>query len=463
MTGQAALASCTPWALNLAAMSDAAAFAANDYKALVCVFLLGGNDYANTVVHYDAESHAKYAQIRAAGAEGSGMVLSRASLAPTALTPTTALANGMQYALNPNMTGLAQLFNAGKAAVQLNVGPLVVPLTRAQYNSGAYPLPPKLFSHNDQQSVWQTSGAEGSTVGWGGKLADQGMGNNSEPLFSSISVSGNNVFLSGDTAMQYQCSTAGPVAIRSLGDNFFYQSAMRTMFKSMLTESRGHALEDEYNAVMRRAINAQGRVSTGINAVQLSTSFPTGNDLAAQLKMVARLIGARSSLGAKRQVFMVSLNGFDLHDFMPENHGPLLKQVDEAITAFYQATVELGVAQQVTTFTASDFGRTLTSNGDGSDHGWGSHHFVVGGSVNGAAFYGAPPPVSVGDSDAPEDQFHVGQGRLLPTTSVTQYAATLAKWFGVPTAAMSDVLPYYNHFGAAANRPDYPSDMGFMR
>ena len=166
MTGQAALASLTPWALNLAAMSEAAAFTANDYKALVCVFLLGGNDYANTLVNYDPDNHAKYALIRAAGAVSSNMVLTRASLTPTALTPTTALANGMQYALNPNMTGLAHLFNTGKAAVQLNVGPLVVPLTRAQYNSGAYPLPPKLFSHNDQQSVWQTSAAEGTTVGW---------------------------------------------------------------------------------------------------------------------------------------------------------------------------------------------------------------------------------------------------------------------------------------------------------
>lgn len=462
-TGQAALASCAPWALNLAAMSDAAAFSANDYKALVCVFLFGGNDYANTVVNYDVVNHAKYASIRAAGAASSGMVLTRENLAATVLTPTTALAGGKQYALNPNMTGLAQLFNAGKAAVQLNVGPLVVPLTRAQYHSGAYPLPPKLFSHNDQQSIWQTSAAEGTTVGWGGHMADQAMGNNSNSLFSCISVSGNNVFLSGDAALQYQCSIAGPVAVRSLSDNFFYQPAMRSMFETMLKQPRTHALENEYNTVMRRAIQAQSQVSAGIANVQPSTRFPSGNDLADQLKMVARLIGTRSSLGAKRQVFMVSLNGFDLHDFLPERHGGLLKQVDEAISAFYQATVELGVAQQVTTFTASDFGRTLTSNGDGSDHGWGSHHFVVGGSVNGAAFYGTPPPVSVDDSNAPEDQFHVGQGRLLPTTSVTQYAATLAQWFGVPTSAMSGVLPYYGNFGVAAGRPDYPSNLGFMR
>jgi uncharacterized protein (DUF1501 family) len=237
---------------------------------------------------------------------------------------------------------------------------------------------------------------------------------------------------------------------------------MRSLFANMLTEGRGHLLENEYNAVMRRAINAQGKVSNAIAGVQLNTRFASNNELADQLKVVAQLIGARNALGAKRQVFMVSLNGFDLHDFLPDKHGNLLKQVDEALSAFYNATVELGVDKQVTTFTASDFGRTLTSNGDGSDHGWGSHHFVVGGAVKGAAFYGSAPPVSVGDTDAAQDQWHVGQGRLLPSTSVTQYAATLARWFGVSLSEMSSVLPHYNNFGAAAGHPAYPTNMGFM-
>ena len=460
--GAAAISVSAPWALNLAAMSSAAAFDANDYKALVCVFLIGGNDYANTVVTYDEASYNLYASIRAAGATNSNMVLSRSSLTATALIPGQALAGGRQYALNPNMPGLAQLFNAGKAAVQLNVGPLVHPLTRAQYNSGAIALPPKLFSHNDQQSVWQTSDAEGSTLGWGGKMGDLALGSNSDALFSCISVSGNNVFLSGSHALQYQCSTAGPVAVRSLSDNFFYQPGMRSLFANMLTEGRGHLLENEYNAVMRRAINAQGKVSNAIAGVPLNTRFASNNELADQLKVVAQLIGARNALGAKRQVFMVSLNGFDLHDFLPDKHGNLLKQVDEALSAFYYATVELGVDKQVTTFTASDFGRTLTSNGDGSDHGWGSHHFVVGGAVKGAAFYGSAPPVSVSDTDAAQDQWHVGQGRLLPSTSVTQYAATLARWFGVSPSEMSSVLPYYNNFGTAAGHPAYPTNMGFM-
>lgn len=466
-TGQTALTGlAAPWLLNMTAMGEAAAFGASDYKALVCVFLFGGNDYANTVVAYDDASHAKYATIRAAGSGGTtGMVLDKSALAATVLNPTVPLPNARQYALNPSMKGLANLFNTGKAAVQLNVGPLIVPLTRDQYNTSdrsKYPFPPKLFSHNDQQSVWQSSSPEGSTIGWGGKMGDMALSNNSNSLFTCISLTGNNVLLSGDSALQYQCSTSGAIAVRNLSDNFFYQTPMRDAFAAMLQQPRKHVLENEYNIVMKRGITAQTKVAQGLSTVNLSTAFPSGNSLADQLKMVAQLIGARSTLGAKRQVFMVSLNGFDLHDYLNTKHGPLLQQVDEAMTAFYQATVELGVAKQVTAFTASDFGRTLASNGDGSDHGWGSHHLMVGGAVKGAAFYGTAPPISISDTSAPEDQWHVGQGRLLPTTSVDQYAATLAKWFGVADSEMSTLLPNLKNFGAAAGRPDYPSNLGFM-
>ena len=203
-------------------------------------------------------------------------------------------------------------------------------------------------------------------------------------------------------------------------------------------------LENEYNTVMKRGINAQSVVSQGMAGVSLSTPFPSGNNLADQLKTVAQLIGARSSLGAKRQVFMVTLGGFDLHDYLDTRHAPLLQKVDEAMTAFYKATVELGVANQVTSFTASDFGRTLTSNGDGSDHGWGSMHFVVGGAVNGRNFYGKPPVLA---HNGPDD---VGQGRLLPAISVDQYAATMASWFGVSAADMVSVLPFIGNYPVAS-------------
>ena len=466
-SGQLALTgTALPFALNLAAIGETAAFDATDYKALVCVFLYGGNDYANTVVTYDDLSYNLYNTIRGGGSgqTAGGIALAKAALTPTLLNPITALPGGRQYALHPSMTALAGLFNAGKAAVQLNVGPLVVPLTKTQYNSAdrtTYPLPPKLFSHNDQQSIWQSSSPEGSTVGWGGNLGDLSLSGNTTATFTCINVTGNAVFLSGDSALSYQVSTGGAVAIRGVKSNVFGSSAVRAAMTSLIQQPRTHTLENEYNKVTARAIGAEAQVTAGLSGVALATTFPAGS-LGDQLKMVARLIGARSSLGAKRQVFMVSIGGFDLHDNLIAQHPALLGSVSDAMAAFYNATVELGLASQVTAFTASDFGRTLQSNGDGSDHGWGSHHFVVGGAVKGKAFYGTAPAVSLGSTAAPEDQGHVGQGRLLPTTSVDQYAATMAQWFGVTDAELAGILPNLSHFGAAAGRADYPTNLGFM-
>lgn len=468
-TGQlAAVGAATPFALNLAAIGEAAAFNASDYRALVCVFLYGGNDYANTVVNYDPTNHARYAAIRSAGASAGGpnIALPRADLGPTVLRPAAPLAGGMQYALHPRMTALADLFNRGKAAVQLNVGPLVMPITREQYLSGnttRYPLPPKLFSHNDQQSVWQSQSAEGSTRGWGGRIGDLALASNGGgSLFTCISVTGNAVFLAGDSALQYQCSSNGAIAINPLKDNFFGSNQAREAFRALIRRTSADVLENEYAKVVGRSIDAEAKVTAGLETVSLTTAFPTGNPLAAQLQAVARLIGARNALEVKRQVFMVSLGGFDLHDNLLSRQPTLMGQVSDAIAAFHQATVDLGIADKVTTFTASDFGRTLTSNGDGSDHGWGAHHFVVGGAVRGAAFYGTPPPVSAGDTGAPEDQWHVGQGRLLPTTSVEQYAATLARWFGADASELQGLLPNLRNFGGSLAGVPYPVDLGFM-
>lgn len=455
-----------PLALNLAALGEAAAFSAADYKALVCVFLYGGNDYANTVVPFDTARHAQYAALRGAGS-GSTLVIPRASLAATELLPTVALPNGVQFALAPEMTGMARLFEQGRLAVQLNVGPLIVPLTRRQFEARVLPQPPKLFSHNDQQSVWQAQGAEGSTRGWGGNLGDLALSSNTDSMFTCISVTGNAVFLSGREALQYQCSKAGAVAIEgvrgSAWGQFFYEPAMRAAFEQMIQQTHTHTLANEYNRVTQRSLGAESRVSAAIGSLALSTPFPEGNSLADQLKMVARLIGGRHSLGTKRQVFMVSLEGFDVHDTMATRQPALLQKLSEALSAFDASLQELGVADQVTTFTASDFGRTLSVNGDGTDHGWGGHQFVMGGAVKGKAFYGTPPPLSVGNTDAPDDQWHVGQGRLLPSTSVDQFAATMARWFGVSDSELYGVLPNLAHFGERGGRPDYPTDLGFMR
>ncbi|WP_310344253.1 DUF1501 domain-containing protein [Rhodoferax saidenbachensis] len=473
--GQLALSgTALPMAMNLAALGEAAAADANDYKALVCVFLYGGNDYANTVVTYDEPSYAQYATVRGgAGEAGGGIAIARADLERTLLKPRTPLAGGRQYALHPAMTGLADLFNTGKAAVQFNVGPLVVPLTREQYNSPdrkTYPLPPKLFSHNDQQSIWQSSSPEGSTVGWGGHLGDMAMASNEKSLFTCVSVTGNAVFLSGDAALQYQVSTGGAVRVRGATDGAVYgSSAVKNLLSNMISQPSDHMLENEYVRITQRAREAEVHISSALAESQvgatgnpLTTEFPAQNPLADQLKMVARLIKGRSVLGSKRQVFLVSLGGFDLHDNLIAQQPVLLGRVSDAMAAFYRATEELGLSDSVTTFTASDFGRTLTSNGDGSDHGWGGHHIVVGGAVKGQAFYGAPPPVSVGNTSAPQDQWHVGQGRLLPSTSVDQYAATLARWFGVGPKEMLTILPNLRHFGDMAKRPDYPVNLGFL-
>ncbi len=457
-----------PTALNLAAMADAAAFNATDYKALVCVFLNGGNDYANTVVNYDTASYDQYSAIRGGGANrtAGGIALAQAALTPTLLDPTVALPGGRQYALHPAMTGLAGLFNSGVAAVQLNVGPLVAPVTRQQYHSSnrvAYPLPPKLFSHNDQQSVWQSSQPEGATTGWGGHIGDLALSSNTNRVLTCVSVTGNTVFLSGDQALSYQVSTGGAVKISAVNNNVYNSAAVRAAITSLALQTRTHVLENEYNLVTARAVGAESALTSALAAFPATdapfSAFPTGNNLADQLKMVARLIAARTQLGNQRQVFFVSMGGFDLHDNLIAGQATLMDRLSTALTAFYNATAALNVADKVTTFTASDFGRTLSSNGDGSDHGWGSHHFLVGGAVRGKAFYGKAPPVSVGNSttDA-NDQWHVGQGRLLPSTSVDQYAGTLATWFGVQGAEMAGILPNLGNFNSA----DYPTNLGFM-
>ena len=467
----AAAGGATPLGLNLAAIGEAAAIGATDYKALVCVFLLGGNDHANTVIPYDPGNWQAYHDLRQGSSGQTGLAVDRAALEATRLTPGSALSGGQAFALHPAMPGLARLFNNGQAGVLLNVGPLIRPTTKLEYLSpdrARYPLPPQLMSHNDQQSVWQSQAAEGSAIGWGGRIGDLALSNNRSSLFTCISASGNGVFLSGDTAIQYQISPQGAVQISAAVNAphglrsapFSPQAA--ALMRGLITESRGHVLENEYNRITRRAIEAEAQVMAALSGINLRTPFPAGNSLADQLRIVARMIGARQGLGNQRQVFMVSLGGFDVHASLVEEHPGLLRKVSEALTAFYDATQELGLAGQVTTFTASDFGRSLVVNGRGTDHGWGGHHFIVGGAVKGRAFYGTPPPISIGETSAARDQWHIGQGRLLPSTSVDQYAATLARWFGVADADLQMILPNLRNFGAAAGRPDYPADLGFM-
>ena len=431
----------TPWALNLALLGEASAQNATDYKALVCIFLYGGNDYANTLVPIDAASYAAYAGMRPT------LAYSQASLAATTLAPTVPLAGGRQYAIAPELAPVLPIFDAGRMAVLLNVGTLVQPTTKAQYVAGSVPLPPKLFSHNDQQSYWQSQSPEGAASGWGGRMGDLFVAGNGNATFTCVNVSGNAVFLSGHSAVQYQVATSGPVAFSALPYSgtqaLFGSTACAAALKSIVTAPRTHLFESEYTRVAARSIAAGSVLTQALaSAPALTTAFPSGNALADQLKFVARMISTAAATGTKRQVFFVSISGFDTHDGLAAVHPGLLSTVAAALQAFYQATVDLGVASQVTTFTASDFGRTMTAD-DGSDHGWGSMHFVLGGAVNGGRYYGTPPAVA---NNGPDD---VGQGRLLPSTSVDQYAATLGRWLGIDDGGLLTVMPNLANYNAS--------------
>lgn len=433
-----------PWALNLATLAEASAATASDYKALVCVFLYGGNDYANTLVPYDSANYALYQ------AQRPTLAYARDALTATALAPSVALPDGRQYAFAPELSPLLPLFNGGQLGVMLNVGTLIQPTTKAQYLAKSVPLPPKLFSHNDQQSVWQSSSPEGAVSGWGGRMGDLFESGNGNATFTCVNVSGNAVFMSGKTAVQYQVSTNGSVAVNGIAKPLFGSTACSNALRTIITQPRTDMFESEYARVMNRSIVADGALSTALSgAPAIATAFPTGG-LADQLKMVARMISCASALGAKRQVFFVSMGGFDTHDGLVANHPGLLSAVSGAMAAFYDATVELGVADKVTTFTASDFGRTLAGNNDGSDHGWGSMHLMMGAAVKGGRFYGTPPVVA---NNGPDD---VGQGRLLPSTSVDQYAATLGAWLGISSTDLLTVLPNLVNHDLSAR------DLGFM-
>ncbi|MEO8278533.1 MAG: DUF1501 domain-containing protein [Ideonella sp.] len=428
--------SAAPWALSLAAMGEAAAATATDYKALVCVFLYGGNDYGNTLIPYDNARYAAYQSMRPT------LAYAQSALAATVLTPSVALPGGIQYAIAPELASLLPIFNAGHLGMLLNVGTLVEPTTKAQYTASSVRLPPKLFSHNDQQSVWQSSSPEGATSGWGGRMGDLFEAGNGNATFTCVNASSNAVFLSGKQAVQYQVSTSGPVALTA-AKALFGSTACAVELQRLITAQSTNLFENEYTKVMSRSLTAGAQLRTALaGGATLNTVFPSNNSLADQLKLVARMISTSNEIGAKRQVFFVSLGGFDTHDGLATVHPGLLQNVAEAMSAFYAATVELGVSNQVTAFTASDFGRTLTGN-DGSDHGWGSMHFMSGGAVKGGRYYGTAPVVA---NNGPDD---VGQGRLLPSTSVDQYAATLGKWFGISDADLLTVLPNLANWSAS--------------
>ncbi len=423
-----------PVALNLAALGSAAAATPGDYKALVCVFLLGANDNYNTVVPYDVGTYNQYAQLRGS------LATPRSDLSATALTSTDSLPGGRAYALAPQLKQLHKIWTEQRLAVALNVGPLLAPTSKNDFQFGRVPLPPKLFSHNDQQSFWQSLAAEGATTGWGGRMTDLFAAGNQSQIFSSISMAGNAVLLSGQETLQYQMSFRGPVGLKAANGNVYGSRAVASALQQLIASEGTHELEKVYASVTRRSLAANDTLTNALASVPGFTTAWGTNSLSQQLQMVARLIAARNQLGMTRQVFFVAMPGFDTHDSLVTQHPKLLAELDAALSSFYRTTQELNVADQVTTFTASDFGRTITSNGDGSDHGWGGDYFVMGGAVAGQRFYGVAPELG---NDGPDD---VGRGRLLPTTSVDQLAATMGSWFGVSDTGLNDIFQNLSRF-----------------
>ena len=446
----------TPFLMNLAAIGESAAATASDYKALVCVFLAGGNDYASTLIPYDTTRYSAYMAQRSNLAYWANPQ-TPASLTPTLLTPTVPLPNGAQYALAPELAKLVPLFNNGNMAVMLNVGTLVQPTTKTQYTNKSVLLPPKLLSHNDQQSYWQASSPEGAASGWGGRIGDLLQSGNGTSTLTCINVTGNAVFLTGQAAVQYSLANTGPIALNAR-TSLQGSTAAANVLTSLLKNGIGgaHQFEGALGTIGGRALDLYAQVNAalssadGNNAQSISTSlFPTTpadttSSLHTQLQLVARLIAVSSQLGAKRQIFFVSTGRFDTHSQLGTVHPLLMQNMADAVRAFYDTTVALGVQNQVTTFTGSDFGRALTQNNDGSDHGWGSMHFVVGGAVRGKQYYGINPTLA---NNGPDD---IGQGRLIPTMSVDQYAATLASWFGVVSPSdLRTVLPNINNYAGS--------------
>jgi uncharacterized protein (DUF1501 family) len=439
----------TVW--NLRAVRAAAAngldmTTAGNFKALVCLFLYGGNDANNLIIPRDNTDYNAYAAAR------QGLAIPQGALLP--ITPAT-YSDGRTFGLHPSLIdapagastlpGLQSLFAQGKLALLSNVGTLVAPVTRAQYLSDTAALPPQLFSHNDQSVQWQTSVPDQPPrTGWGGRMADLLISMNGTAQISmSISLAGTNTFQVGNTVFEYQMS---PYGVTSLNG---YSGSTKTSLDSLLNLPHQNLFEAEFSKITRRSLDNAALLSTALAGVNLTTFFPTGNYLADQLKMIAKMIAARNTLGMSRQIFFCSVGGYDTHGDQLTAHANLLTELNTALASFYQATVDLGVADQVTTFTASDFGRTFpVNNGAGSDHGWGNHQIILGGAVKGGDLYGHVPALVV---NGPDD---TDEGRWIPTTSVDEYSATLAKWFGVTPTDMATVFPNLSRFATP--------DLGFM-
>lgn len=420
-----------------------------DYKALVCLFLFGGNDSWNLLVPTSSAEYNAYARSRGGGT-ASSLAIDRAALLPVTVSGGTP--NGATYGFHPSMTGVRDLFDAGRLAVIANVGPLIRPTTKSEYQtavSTGHALPPQLFSHNDQQDQWHSlRGRSVLRSGWGGRVADVLNGRLADQALSlNVSLAGQTYFQAGEIATPYVMGANGATSFSGINTTAIgtgRRTALEGIARSSINASGNTAYERALARVQQRAIQNADRVNGALaqapNFAALPNSGVTLSALQTQLRTVAKMIAVRSSLSMSRQIFFVSLGGFDQHDDLMADQPGLLSTVSAGIKSFYDALTEIGMESAVTLFTHSDFGRTLTSNGDGSDHAWGGIQLVSGAAVRGRRIYGDYPVLELGSA------LDVGGGRIIPTTSADQYAATLASWFGVGDADLNRVAPSLGNF-----------------
>ena len=422
-------------ALRPFAVLPAMAQSGPDYRALVCVFLFGGNDSNNTIIPMDDTNYQAYTNLRGSLA-----------LTGSALTPTVTSVSGAPYAFHAGLAEVASLFSSKELAVVANVGSLVQPLTRAQYQAQQAPIPVNLFSHADQQLQWQTSVEQGNSyTGWAGRVADyiesQNINSSKFPIF--FSVAGNSLLGMGAQTQPVALAPGQSLTLAGFNSSAVSQARLNAL-KALLTLDSGVSLVQAANDTMANSISdATALASALAKATTLKTQFPK-TSLGAQLQQVATIIQVAGDLGMRRQIFFCSLGGFDTHIDEISAHNVLYPELSPALAAFYAATQELGMAQNVTTFTESDFSRTFQqTSGNGSDHAWGSHQLVLGGAVQGGQIYGKFPTFELAGPDDADVR-----GRWIPTTAIDQYGATLSSWFGIPDSALPTVFPNFPNFGS---------------
>ncbi|MEM7362741.1 MAG: DUF1501 domain-containing protein [Pseudomonadota bacterium] len=403
-----------------------------DYRCLVNVFLFGGNDAFNMVVPRSLAEYQAYEASR------QNLSIPRENLLP--ITPE--VSDGAEYGLHPAMPGLQSLFEQGVAAIVANIGPLIEPTTLEQFRNDLVQIPPQLFSHNDQQDQWETlKGRSSIGSGWGGRIADVLADQTAEqrvPL--NLATGFSTAFQVGDTTIPYTLREDGAESYGVFDDDAGIGPERRDVFVRHLDRGFNNIHARAIANVHRRALALGDLVSGALDgAPTLATTFPNSS-LGRQLRTVAQMLAVRSEFDVCRQLFFAAVGGFDTHDNQNMDQPGLLANVSECLVAFNDALVELGLQDQVVTFTQSDFGRTLTSNGDGTDHGWGSHQLVMGGPVIGRRIYGEMPVLEIGG------ELDVRGGRLIPTLSSDQYAATLARWFGVADVDLPLIAPHLDNF-----------------